>query len=146
MNDPMMLPMFIGLVVILLVGGAGLVLSKSFGSVAEQRLDGVRGRPPPKAHPASGVLLRPPPIDLAQSSPLSKLIPDVGSRNRLNGQAAVSPSFERFMRVVGVLAVLGGVAPVVFGPHPLLAPVGAAAMGGLPFAWLVHRKKKRMKK
>ncbi len=34
----------------------------------------------------------------------------------------------------------------VLGPHPLLAPVGAAVLGGMPFLWLIHRKNKRMKK
>jgi tight adherence protein B len=146
LNDPMIVPMFIGLAVILLVGGAGLVLSKSLGSIAEQRLDGLSGRPKAKADAVAGMLLRPPAIDVAQASFWSKLIPDVESLNQLYEQADVSLPFGRFMTIVGVLAVLGGLAPVVFGPHPLLAPVGAAVMGGLPFAWLVHRKKKRIKK
>ena len=34
----------------------------------------------------------------------------------------------------------------VLGPHPLLAPVGAAVLGGMPFLWLVHRKNKRRRK
>jgi tight adherence protein B len=146
MNDPTLISVFVGLSVIVLMGGAGLVLSKSLGSVAEQRLDGLSGRQKVKADSSSGMLLRPPAIDLGQASVWSRIVPDVESLNRLYEQADVNIRFERFMWVVGVLAVLGGAVPVVFGPHPLLAPVGAAVMGGLPFAWLVHRKNKRVKK
>ena len=61
MNDPTMISIFVGIGVIVLIGGAGLVLSKSLGSVAEERLDGpdrangqggrrpICDRPPPAA-------------------------------------------------------------------------------------------------
>ena len=146
MNDPTLIPILVGLAVIVLTGGAGLVFSKSLGSVAEQRLDGLNRGPKARVDTSSGTLLRMPAIELGQGSFWSRLIPDVESLNRLYEQADISLSFNRFMWVVGGLAVLGGAPPVVFGPHPLLAPVGAAAMGGLPFAWLVHRKKQRVRK
>jgi len=142
--DPTLISVFIGVGVIVLIGGAGLVLTRSLGSVAEQRLDGLNGPPRvSKADPAAGILMRPQAIDLGSASFLSKVVPNVENLNRLYEQADVSISFERFMWVVGGLAVVGGVVPVVFGPHPIFAPVAAAVMGVMPFFWLVHRKKKR---
>ncbi len=61
MNDPTVIAVFVGVGVLLLVGGAGLVLSKSLGSVAEQRLDGLSGKVPQaaKVDANAGILLRP---------------------------------------------------------------------------------------
>ncbi len=145
MNDPTLISMFVGLVVILLVGGAGLVLSKSLGSVAEQRLDGMSGGAKSKAEAVAGMLLRPSAIDMGNAAFWTKFFPDVDSINRLYEQADVNIPFNRFMVIVAVLAILGGIGPVVFGPHPLLAPVGAVVLGGVPFLCLVRRKKKRIK-
>lgn len=147
MNDPTVISLFVGVAVIVLIGGAGLVLSKSLGSVAEQRLDGLSGKAPrAKADPNSGILLRPPAIDLNAGSILSKVVPNVENLNRLYEQADVNIPFNKFLWVVGGLAAAGAAAPVALGPSPLFAPVGAAVMGGLPFLWLVHRKKARVKK
>jgi tight adherence protein B len=147
MNDPTVIALFVGVAVIVLIGGAGLVLSKSLGSVAEERLEGLSGRPKKvKADANSGILMRPQAIDLGAESWLSKVLPNPENLNRLYEQADVNFPFNRFMWLVGVLAVMGGAAPVAFGPHPLLAPVAAAVMGGLPFLWLVRRKNARVKK
>ena len=43
MDDSMFLSMVIGVGVIVLVGGVGLVMSGSFGKLAEQRLEGLTG-------------------------------------------------------------------------------------------------------
>ena len=47
MPDPIVLSVFVGVTVIVLFGGASLVLTKSMGEVAEQRLDGLSGRARP---------------------------------------------------------------------------------------------------
>jgi len=145
MIDPTLVSVFVGVAVIVMVGGAGLVLSKSLGSVAEQRLEGLSGVPRVKADPAAGILMRPPAIDMGSANFWSKVVPNVENLNRLYEQADVSISFNRFMWVVGGLAALGGVVAGVFGPHPLLAPVGAMVLGGIPFLWLNHRRNKRKK-
>ena len=44
MDDSMFMSMLIGVGVIVLVGVAGLVMSGSFGKLAEQRLEGLTGR------------------------------------------------------------------------------------------------------
>lgn len=148
MNDPNLISMLVGLVVILLMGGAGLVFSRSLGSVAEERLDGMSGKSSGKARAeaVSGMLLRPPAIDIGGGGFWSRYIPDVDSLNRLYEQADVNIPFNRFMAIVIVLTVLGGIGPVVFSPYPWLAPFTAAVLAGVPFLWLMRRKQKRVKK
>jgi tight adherence protein B len=146
MSDPTLISVFVGVAVIVLFGGAGLVLSRSMNAVAEQRLDDLSGKMAGKSAGASGMLLRPPAIDLGQASFWTKLVPDVESLNKLFEAADVNISFTRFMWIVAILALAGGAAPLILGPHPLFAPVGAAVLGGLPFFWLKHRKKKRIKR
>jgi tight adherence protein B len=146
MIDPTVIAVFVGVAVIVLIGGAGLVLSRTLGSVAEERLDGLSGKAPRvKSDPGAGILLRPPAIDIETVSWLSKVLPNVDNLNRLYEQADVSLPFNRFLWLVGGLAVVGGVAAGVLGPHPLCAPLGAAVMGAVPFLWLLRRKKARVK-
>ena len=147
MSDPTVISIFAGVAVILLMGGVGLVLSKSLGSVAEDRLDGLSGKSPrAKADAATGMLMRPPAIDINTFAILSKFLPNVEKLNRLYEQADVPFPFHRFMWAVGVLALLGGTLAAIFAPHPLLAPLGALVLGGVPFLWLRHRKASRMRK
>ncbi len=145
MNDPTLISFFVGIAVIVVVGGAGLVLSKSLGSVAEQRLDGLSGSPKSKADAVAGILMRPQAIELGTASFWSKVVPNVENLNRLYEQADISLPFEKFMWIVGGMAVAGGLAAALLGPHIILAPIGAIIMGVLPFAWLVHRKNKRIR-
>jgi len=147
MIDPSLLPMVVGVGVIALCAGAGLVLSKSMSTVAEQRLDGLSGpRKAAKADPNSGMLMRPSAIELGGTAFWAKFFPNPESLNKLYEAADVSLPFEKFLWVVGGFAVAGAVIPVVLGPHPLFAPVGAAVLGGLPFLWLVQRKNGRRRK
>jgi tight adherence protein B len=146
MNDPTVIAVFVGLTVLAFVGGAGLLLTRSPGSVAEQRLDGLSGKTSKvKADANAGILLRPPAVELSAGSMLSKILPNVENLNRLYEQADVNLPFEKFMWLVCILSVMGAAATGLFGPSPLLAPVGAAVMGGTPFLWLLHRKKKRVR-
>ena len=146
MSESLMISIFAGTAVLLLIGGVGFVLTKSLGSVAEDRLDGLNGGRPKVSEAAAGLLMRPTAIDLEKANFWSKVVPNVENLNRLYEQADVNISFTRFMTVVGTLAVTGGVVTFLFAPHPLLAPLGAIAFGGVPFMWLLHRKKKRIRK
>jgi tight adherence protein B len=148
MSDSTLIAIFVGIGVILLVGGAGLVLGKSAGTLAEQRLDGLSGKSTKvqPIDPNSGILLRPQAIDLGQPAAWVKFLPNPESLNRLYEQADVSWPLNRFLMVVAGLAVGGGALPVIFGPTPLLAPLTAAVLGATPFLWLRRRKKARIKK
>lgn len=144
MIDSTILPMIIGVCVIVLVGGAGLVFSKSSTAVAEERLDGMSGTAKRKvADLNTGMLMRPPAIDLAAA--WVKILPNLDNLNKLYEQADVSLSFKRFMLLVVVFGVSGFILPLAFGMHPLLAPVCGLVLSGVPFLWLLKRKKGRIK-
>lgn len=146
MNDPTIVSMFVGVAVILFVLGAGLVLSRSINTVAEQRLDDLSGgKSKGKGDPNSGMLLRPAAIELANASFWTKIIPNVENINTLYEQADVNISFERFLWIVGGMGIIGFLVPIFLGPHPLCAPIGAVLFGAMPFCWLVYRKNKRIK-
>ncbi|MBY0395677.1 MAG: type II secretion system F family protein [Thermoleophilia bacterium] len=135
----------IGAAVILLVGGAGLVFSKSSSELAEERLDGLSGTRRKPAELKTGMLLRPPAIDSAMASAWLKHLPNLDSLNTLYEQADVSMPFNRFMAMVGAFATIGFALPFGFGMHPLLAPVFSLTLASMPFLWLRGRRKARIK-
>src|SRR4051794_19621785 len=49
MNESLLIPIFAGVAVLTLIGGVGLVMSRSNGSLAEERLDGLTGKAKAKA-------------------------------------------------------------------------------------------------
>jgi tight adherence protein B len=146
MNEALLLPILAGIAVLTLIGGVGLVMSKSAGSLAEQRLDDLTGKAKPKGDPSSGILLRPSAIDLGKEAFWTKLFPDPESLNRLYEQADVNLPFKRFMMIVGGLAFSGLVLGIVFKLPLLLVPLGSIVLGVMPFLWLLRRKKKRVRK
>src|SRR3954451_8895129 len=146
MNDPLIVSIMAGVAVITLIVGLGLAFGKSIGSQAEQRLDDLTSKPRKDADLSGGILLRPPAIDLEQPPFWSKLIPNLENLTRLYEQADVNMPFSRFMGIVVALA-LGGAALGFALKLPIYAlPLGSAVLGITPFLWLVHRKKRRMKK
>jgi tight adherence protein B len=146
MNEAILIPIIAGVAVITLIGGVGLVMSKSNGTLAAERLDGLTGRVKPKGDPSQGILLRPSAIDLGKEEFWFKLLPNPESLNKLYEQADVNMPFKRFLAIAGGLAVAGLVLGLVLKLPLLLVPVGAIFLGLSPFFWLVHRKKKRIKK
>jgi tight adherence protein B len=148
MDESQLIPIVAGGAVILLIVGIAFLLSKSVGSQAEERLAGLtgKGRSRTKLDPASGILLRPPAIDLLQSEFWSKWIPNLENLNLLYEQADVNLPFNRFLMIVGGLTVSGAVLGIVFKLPILLIPAVSVFLGVLPFLWLWHRKKKRVRK
>jgi tight adherence protein B len=150
MDQSFIIPMAVGVAVIVVFSVLGLVLSKSVNEEAEQRLEdltsgrGSGGKS--KADAAGGVLLRPPAIDLGQPAFWTKLIPNAENLNRLYEQADISLAFSKFMMLVLALAISGGLAGYLLRIPLFLVPVGAAFLGMMPFLWLLHRKRKRVKK
>ena len=103
----------IGIGVIVLIGGLGLVMSRSSGTLAEDRLAGLtggrRGAKTKKQDLSSGILARPAAIDLGRPSFWTRMIPNAENLNLLYEQADVSFPFNRFMTIVGGLAVAGAI-------------------------------------
>jgi tight adherence protein B len=146
MNDPMFLSIAIGLGVIVIVGGAGLTMSGSFGKMAEERLEGLTGARSAKEALSSGILLRPSAINLGGGSFWARIVPNAENLNLLYEQADVNLTFNSFMAIVAGLAVLGAVLGVVFGFPIYTVPLASLFLAALPFLWLFKRKQRRIRK
>ncbi len=146
MDDPQIIAIVVGIAVITLISGLSLVFARSTETQAEQRLQDLTGKPKSKIDAASGMLLRPPAIDLSNSDFWSRWLPNLENLSRLYEQADVSFPFRRFMFIVAGLTLLGAALGIVFKIPIVLVPVGAAFLGVLPFMWLLQRKRKRIKK
>jgi tight adherence protein B len=148
MNFATLLPMLIGMGVIVLVGGLGLVMSRSSDSRAEERLAGLTGQrkaKKKKADVSGGILARPAAIDLGRPSFWTRLIPNAENLNLLYEQADVNIGFKGFMIIVGSLAAAGVVIGVVFRLPVFTIPLGSVFLAAMPFAWLLRRKKRRIR-
>src|SRR5262249_28089443 len=144
MKNPTFISMLIGIGVIALVGGLGLVMSRSSDPRAEDRLDGLTGRKKSrkakKADLAAGILARPAAIDLARPSVWTRMVPNAENLNRLYEQADVSMTFNAFLSLCGGLAV-GGVVLGVVSRLPVYGiPRGSAFLGPLPYPPLPARR------
>jgi tight adherence protein B len=148
MDDATLIPMAIGIAMIILIGGLGLVMFKSSGSMAEDRLAGLTGNrkraPAKKQDLASGILARPAAIDLARLSFWTRLVPNAENVNLLYEQADVRFPFRRFIVIVVGMAIAGTIFAVVFRLPTLAVPVTALFWGALPFFWLLRRRSKRI--
>src|SRR5690242_12786526 len=98
MDESMYLPIGVGLIVLVVVGGACLMFSGSFARMAEDRLEGMTGgRKRVKEALSSGILLRPSAINLGGGSIWAKMIPNAENLNLLYEQADVNLTFNSFM-------------------------------------------------
>ena len=148
MSDPTVLSMIIGVGVVILVGGLGLVMSRSSDGRAEERLAGLIGGKKAalkKSDLASGILARPAAIDLGRPSFWTRMIPNAENLNMLYEQADVSLTFHAFLWLVGGLALAGIGVGVAFGLPFYAIPVGSVFLGALPFFWLLRRRSQRIK-
>src|SRR3954463_12899059 len=147
MDDSMFLSIGIGLIVLVIVGGAGLMMSGSFVKMAEDRLEGLTsGRKGVKEALSSGILLRPSAINLGGGSFWAKMIPNAENLNLLYEQADVNLTFNSFMAIVAGLAAVGAVLGVVF-KFPIYAiPLASGFLAAMPFLWLLKRKQQRILK
>ena len=134
MDESSLVPILIGVMVIVIVGGLGLVMSRKSASLAEDRLAGLMGlrraRAAKKQDLSSGILARPAAIDLGRPSFWTRLVPNAENLNLLYEQADVSFSFKRLLSIAGGLALAG----VVFGLAfrlPFFAPPVLALVPGL---------------
>lgn len=145
MNEQLIVSVMAGLAVVALFLGVGFAFRKSEGAQAEQRLADLIGRPKKDNDLRTGILLRPPAIDLDAAQFWTKFVPNLENLSRLYEQADVNLPFNKFMGIVAILALTGGLLGVLFQLPIYLVPLGAVVLGTTPFLWLLHRKKRRMK-
>jgi tight adherence protein B len=148
MDDVTVLSIAIGVGLIVVIGGLGLVMSKSSGALAENRLAGLTGTrrvsQAKKQELGGGMFARPAAIDLGRPPFWSRMVPNAENLNLFYEQADVGFSFDRFMIVVVGMAIAGTVFGFVFKLSFLAVPVVALVWGALPVLWLFRRRSKRI--
>ena len=145
MNDQVFVSIMAGLAVVALMVGLSLAFRKSEGSQAEQRLDDLISRPKKEVDLRTGILLRPPAIDLESPQFWTKFLPNLENLSRLYEQADVNLPFNKFMGIVVLLSLAGAVIGFLCKLPVYLVPLGSAVLGMTPFFWLVHRKQRRIR-
>jgi tight adherence protein B len=148
MDDATFFSIVIGIAVIVLIAGAGLAMSRSSGSVAEDRLAGLIGghrvRKVKKQDLSSGILARPAAIDLGRPSFWTRMLPNAENLNLLYEQADVNFAFNRFMMFVVGMGLAGAIFGFVFRLPAAVVPLVALLWAALPFYWLIRRRRKRI--
>lgn len=84
-----------------------------------------------------------------QTSRLATLlawIPRPGSLTQLAEQAEVGMDAGQLLALCAALATVGGGLGLIAPHGALVAPLGALLLGCLPYVWLCHRRRQRMKK
>lgn len=146
MDESTLVSLMIGGAVALVIGGVMLLTARPSARLAEERLEGmtVPGRQRARAERSAESLLKAPPIRPEQMRWLEGVLPSVEGLRRLYEQADMDLDFGRFLWIAGGMAATGGAIGLWLLPVAV-APVGAAVLGCLPFLFLVHRKRRRMK-
>jgi tight adherence protein B len=130
-----------------LVGGAILLLGGKGATRVENRLDLLTGAGPPQAGRAGplkeGSLLAHPLDDAAGF--FQTLLERFGNVELLFEQADISLSAGKLVAISAILAVAGAGMMAVVHAHPALIPLPAIVLGALPPAWVLHRRRKRLK-
>jgi tight adherence protein B len=149
MDFASLVPIVIGTMVIVMIGGLGLVMSRNSPSFAEDRLAGLMGarraRVAKKQDLSSTILARPAAIDLGRPSFWTRMVPNAENLNLLYEQADVSFSFKRLVSIAGGLALSGALLGLVFQLPFFVPPLLALLLGALPFFWLMKRRRKRIR-
>ena len=148
MDDATFFSIVIGIVVIGVIAGIGLVMSRSRGSIAEDRLAGLigghRASKVKKQDFSKGILARPAAIDLGRPAFWTRMLPNAENLNLLYEQADVNFSFNRFMSVVAGLGLMGAIFAFVFRLPVVFVPLVALLWAAMPFYWLIRRRRKRI--
>jgi tight adherence protein B len=136
------MPVAIGLAVVVFVAFGAFVLYRSPSDQAGDRLDAMTGKGPGKADLQQGILLRP---ETPLGGGSAGLVPNLRALGQLYEQANVAMPFGQFLAIPAGLAVLGALLALGLRVTVPAALIGAASLGVLPFFWLVHRKRRRIK-
>jgi tight adherence protein B len=143
-----LVPVLIGVAVIVLVGGASLVLTGSRNTEVEDRLDALSGRAASKHQGAetANSLLRAPSIELGKSGRWLERFLSVEGLSRFYEQADAGISFNIFVLICAGLTVAGAVVAFVLRLPPLSMPLCGLSLGVTPVFWLLMRRGQRIKK
>lgn len=128
-----------------LVGGVAMFLRDKPASRIEDRLDVLTGLNVPNAAKENlqkSVLAQP--LD-EQPSVIHKLVARIGNFEKIFAQADTTLTISRFVLISGAAGLGGLVVGLVLRVHFGLLPLLAILMGLVPTAWLLFRRKRRLK-
>lgn len=136
----------VGLGVTALVGGVALSMRPSSDNLAEDRLSILTGAKKPKSDAAKeATLLTSSSLDDTRTM-ADELLAKFGNISNMMDQADVNMSASKFLTICVIAAAIGAGICVVAPVPKLLLPVFAIVTGGLPFMWLMMKRKSRMSK
>jgi tight adherence protein B len=128
-----------------LVGGVMLILRGGGGTAVEDRLDVLTGASAPKGKSTlsnDGVLSQP----LDQTlNPIVEAVTRYFNLSVLLEQANAPITASKFLAIVGGMTVCGAIIPIVCRMPAWAAPVAGILAAVLPLAWLVLKRKRRLK-
>ena len=133
----------VGLGVTALVGFVALSLRPDNKSTAEDRLSMLTGAKKSASAGDEATLLTSNSLDDTLTM-ADELLARFGNIKNLMDQADVSMSGSKFLTICVVAASVGAVICLVTPAPNFLIPVFALITGGLPLAWLLFKRKKRM--
>jgi tight adherence protein B len=140
--SPLMISLIVFIGVQALLGALLFLFNDGSGKIAE-RLEILTGRKKKEDEAAS--ILKKTAIDRDKKSLLEALTPNIPSLQKLLMQADAHIKASTLMGIGMVLGVLGFSVSWMMGVKLYLAPIAGAIFFTVPFAWLLHKRWKRLK-
>lgn len=144
--SPILICIAAGLGVAALVGGVAVLLRGDSDAEVEQRLSALTGQSGSKkkdGQPETEILLS---SLEGNASPLERFFSRFFNFGLQFQQADVDLTVSKFALICGAFAGGGAGLAIVTGLKVYFVPIIAIALGGLPFVWLILRRRKRLKK
>jgi tight adherence protein B len=140
---PIIVIISVGVGVSALIGGIAFALRPAPDQAAEERLVALTARSKPGATEGEPVLLTRSPLEESRTM-ADDLLKRFGNIRAIMDQADVKMSAGQFLSICVVCAGFGSVACIISPIPNYLFPLFGLTLGGLPFVWLLLKRKKRM--
>lgn len=132
----------VGLGVTALIGGVAIMLRREDENIAEDRLSALTSSRKGAAGDGPSLLTRSP-LDETKTM-ADDLLKKFGNIGAIMEQADVKMSGSKFLTICAIAAFVGGAICIVSPIPKYLAPLVAVATGGLPIAFVLIKRKKRL--
>jgi tight adherence protein B len=141
--SPLMISMLVFVGIQALLGALLYIFNDGSGKIAE-RLELLTGRK--KKEDAATSILKKTALDRDRKSLLEALTPNIPSLQKVIMQADAHIRASTLMGIGLLLGLLGFSASWLMGVKLYLAPIAGIVMFVVPFAWLLHKRWRRLKK
>ena len=141
--SPLVISLLIFLAVTAIVGYFSFVMSNDSGRLTD-RLDSITGRK--KKDDETANILKKTAFEHDKKSLLEMIMPSLPSLHKLIAQADANIQSNTLVGIGLVLGLLGFTASWMAGTSIFLAPIAGFVMFLVPFAWLLNKRRGRLKK